>query len=138
MKFHLAIFRQPFLDLVLDGRKTVESRFSRVRGLPFGMVSEGDRVFCKESGGMILGEFSVGKVLTYSSLDRLLLKEIEGKFDEQMCANVEPFFWRNRSSARYATLVFVDTPVRYETPASIRKTDRRSWVILEKEPFTRT
>ena len=43
-KQHLAIFTPPFLDLILEGRKTVEGRFSKVRCAPFGVVQEGDVV----------------------------------------------------------------------------------------------
>jgi len=40
---HLAIFVEPYLSFILDGRKTVESRFSSVRCAPYKRVLPGDR-----------------------------------------------------------------------------------------------
>src|SRR5215210_2794220 len=52
---HLAVFVEPFLDYVLDGSKTVESRFSVNRCAPFGKVSPGDMVLLKRAGGPVVG-----------------------------------------------------------------------------------
>jgi len=52
-KQHLAIFNPPFLELILERRKTIEGRFSKVRCAPFGAVQEGDVVLMKESGGLV-------------------------------------------------------------------------------------
>src|SRR4029077_16030744 len=46
---------QPFLSLVLNGPKTVESRFSRNRCAPFGEVEGGDIILLKEVSGPIRG-----------------------------------------------------------------------------------
>lgn len=45
---HLAILRQPYLDLIADGTKTTESRFNTKRAAPFGKVAVGDLVLLKE------------------------------------------------------------------------------------------
>ena len=39
---HLAILVQPFLDLILKGEKTIETRFTKVKCPPFQKVKEGD------------------------------------------------------------------------------------------------
>ena len=44
---HLAIFVEPYLTYVLDGKKTVESRFSINRSPPYKKVKSGDIVFVK-------------------------------------------------------------------------------------------
>ena len=48
---HLAVFSEPYLSFVLDGVKTVESRFSRVRCAPFQQIRSGDIILVKQSGG---------------------------------------------------------------------------------------
>ena len=59
MKYHLAILTPGWIDLILDGSKTIESRFTKVRCAPFGKVHEGDSVYLKESGGLVKGMFRV-------------------------------------------------------------------------------
>lgn len=41
-RIHLAILTEPYLEWILSGKKTVESRFSIHRVPPFGVVSPGD------------------------------------------------------------------------------------------------
>ena len=88
MKHHLAILTPGWIDLILDGKKTIESRFTKVRCAPFRKVHEGDSVYLKESGGLVKGMFRVAEVETFENLnrsgiqaymsgaDRLLLQDI--------------------------------------------------------------
>src|SRR5437867_4139305 len=52
---HLAVLLEPYLGYVLEGRKTVESRFSAVRCPPYRRVQSGDVVLLKSSGGPVEG-----------------------------------------------------------------------------------
>jgi predicted transcriptional regulator len=128
---HLAIFNPPFLDLILEGKKTIESRFSKVRCAPFGAVSEGDVVFMKESGGLVVGEFTIAQVITFSNLEKVSLKELAKKYSEELCSDIDKNFWKKRENARYATFLHVSKTVRYEKPFSFPKKDRRGWVIIK-------
>jgi DNA-directed RNA polymerase alpha subunit len=48
--FHLAVFIEPFLQYILDGSKTVESRFSSRRSAPYQRVNP-DHVIAHLAGG---------------------------------------------------------------------------------------
>ncbi len=131
-KQHLAIFNPPFLDLILEGRKIVEGRFSKVRCAPFGAVQEGDVVLMKESGGLVKGSFIVAKVESFEHLTQEKLKELEARYGESLCANADPQYWQRRRASRYATLMHVAEPTRFERPFPFPKKDRRGWVVLER------
>ena len=47
MKKHLAIFKGKAGDAILSGKKTIESRFSKVKNPPFGVIGSGDLVYIK-------------------------------------------------------------------------------------------
>src|SRR5262245_51208695 len=68
-RVHLAIFVEPFLDFVLSGKKTVESRFSVNRCPPYEHVSRGDIVLLKRASGPVVGACIVSAVWSYR-LDR--------------------------------------------------------------------
>ena len=68
MKHHLAILSPGWIELILDGSKTIESRFTKVRCAPFRKVHEADSVYLKESGGLVKGMFTVAEVETYENL----------------------------------------------------------------------
>lgn len=125
--FHLAIFQPPFLDYVLEGRKTVESRFSSVLCPPHGRVNKGDLLLLKDSGGPIVGCCIVSKVWFYE-LDPDTVSDLKLSFTEALCAQ-DPDFWTSREKAKYASLMRVKKPTRLD-PIFCDKKDRRGWVML--------
>lgn len=131
-KQHLAIFTPPFLDLILEGKKTLEGRFSKVRCAPFGVVELGDTVLMKEVGGLVKGSFVVAKVESFENLTPERLKELEARYSESLYANVDPEYWHRRRVSKYATLMHVASPTRFEQPFPFPKKDRRGWVVLDK------
>jgi len=68
---HLAILRQPYLDLIVDGTKTLESRFNTKRAAPFGRVAVGDLILLKGSGRPITNYFFASAARSIWPLSRL-------------------------------------------------------------------
>ena len=124
---HLAVFVEPYLRYLLDGRKTVESRFSVNRIAPYQSARVGDIVLLKRTGGPIVGLCRIAAVWFYC-LDPSTWASIKGKFTEALCAQ-DPTFWHQRASASFATLMRV-SDVRAIEPIYHPKRDRRGWVIL--------
>ena len=131
-KYHLAILTSGWIDLILDGSKTIESRFSKVRCAPFGKVHAGDTVYMKKSSGLIEGMFSVATVETFENLTKDQVYEIDAKYCEQIFGS--PYFsahWEKWLASKHATLLHVADPVRFEQPFAFPKRDRRAWVVLD-------
>ena len=128
---HLAILTQPFLDLILDGKKTIESRFTKVRCLPYNRIAAGDIVIMKKSGGLVLGEFTVSKVKTFTDTTPDDISKIAGKYGREIGSDVQDDFWECRQKTKYVTLMYISNPVRYESPYPFPKKDRRGWVLLD-------
>ena len=124
---HLAVFVEPFLEYVLDGSKTVESRFSVNRCAPFGKVSEGDAVLLKRASGPVVGIARVRTVWSYE-LDESSWAVIRNRFAKALRAQ-DPEFWLRRRGASYATLMLMDQVLALE-PVKWEKRDRRGWVVL--------
>lgn len=128
---HLAVMTGHYLDRLLDGTKTIESRFTRHRVAPFGQVHEGDIIFFKPSAGPIT---AVGLAGTVQHLDLgiIPLQQIADKFG-QAIAPADASFWNDRATARFATLVTMLDVVR-TPPLPVSKRDRRGWVVLSQAP----
>ena len=124
---HLAIFVEPFLSYVLDGKKTVESRFSAVRCAPYRRVSVGDVLVLKASGGPVRGLALVDHVWSYE-LDPETWSEVKA-FEDALCAT-DPSFWASREAASYATLMRLSN-VRPISGVLFKKRDRRGWVVVK-------
>lgn len=123
---HVAVFHEPFLTWVLEGKKRVESRFSQKQVAPFGTIAPGDAVLLKRVAGPLVGIFHVNAAWSYR-LDPSTWSFIRKRFSELLCAEDEEF-WVERKHARYATLISIDS-VRRLPEILYPKTDRRGWVV---------
>lgn len=124
---HLAILVEPYLQFILDGRKTVESRFSLHRRAPYRHAHRGDVVLLKRSGGPIVGLCQIAHAWFYQ-LDPKSWKTIKEEFTQALCAQ-DPTFWKEREGASFATLMRLQR-VHSIKPINCAKRDRRGWVVL--------
>jgi hypothetical protein len=124
---HLAVFVEPFLSYVLDGSKTIESRFGITRQAPYRRVRTGDVILLKRVGGPVVGLCRVGQAWFYQ-LDPASWKFIRERFAIAMCAQ-DPGFWKSRESASYATLLQVRDVLPIDA-LSWPKRSRQGWVVV--------
>jgi len=123
---HLAIVLEPYLEFILDGSKSVESRFSRNGCAPFGRVTAGDIVLLKRSSGPVVGLCTVSDVWDYRLTASTLL-EIKDRFGPAICP--QHGFWEDRRDAAFATLMRIEG-ARPLPDLAVPKRDRRGWVVL--------
>ena len=127
---HLAIFKGRGADLILTGKKSIESRFSKRKDPPFGAVSAGDLVYIKPSGKDIIGQFRVKKVIFFDGLDIGDIKGIRKRWGQELA--VDESYWKGKEEARYGTLIFIGDSSQFLTsPVKIPKKDLRGWVVIE-------
>jgi len=126
LKLHLAVCAEPYLYYILDGTKTVESRFSSVKCPPFERVSKGDLIFLKKVSGPIVGLCRVESA-TFYELTPNTFNNIRDEFSQGICP--APGFWEARVNAAFATLITISQVQRIE-PFWVTKRDRRGWVTF--------
>jgi ASC-1-like (ASCH) protein len=126
-QLHLAIFVEPYLTFILEGKKTVESRFSSVRCAPYDKVRAGDVILLKKAGGPVTGVCRANSAWFYE-VDRSNLKEIRREFAEQICP-AESDFWATREDTSFATLISLADAKRLPEFV-VGKRDRRGWVTI--------
>jgi hypothetical protein len=126
---HLAILVNPYLQLLLDGQKTIESRFSVNRRAPYYQVQTGDIVLLKRSGGPISGLSLVVDTMFYQ-LTPGVLRQIRDEFADELGIQ-DPSFWSDRERSSFATLLRL-SHVRTVNPIPFLKRDQRAWIILKQ------
>jgi hypothetical protein len=124
---HLGIFVEPYLSLVLEGRKTIESRFGVQRCAPHGRVKAGDLLLLKASGGPVVGVCRIEETWFFD-LRVTALSSLRERFARPLCAE-DGAFWRERSHATLATLMRL-ADIKPISPIAVAKRDRRGWVTL--------
>ena len=123
---HLAILVEPYLSYILEGKKTIESRFSQNRQTPFERVFAGDILILKRSSGPIAGLCLVSDSWYYR-LKPETWTEIE-KFRHALCMD-DSQFWQDKRKALYGTLMRLSAIERLP-PLQTTKIDPRGWVTL--------
>jgi len=126
VSLHLAVLVEPYLGFLLEGRKTVESRFSVRATPPYGCVNSRDVVLVKKSGGPIVGAFTAASVWYYR-LDPASWDDVRQDFAAGLCA--QDGFWEERAAASFATMMRI-ADVRRLPAVKVPKRDRRGWVVL--------
>jgi len=102
---HLAVLKRHYLDAVIEGRKTVELRLARTRAAPFGKVVPRDTIYLKQSSGPVRAVAAAGRVLSLENLTPAKIRALRREHNHLVLG--APDYWRARSSARYATLIWL-------------------------------
>jgi predicted transcriptional regulator len=113
-KNHVAILagKWGLLGKILDGRKTIESRWYVHRTNPWNNISAGDVVYFKESGKPVEAKADVEKVLFFENLDDEKIKMVIGKYGERIGISLDnsEFY----SGKNYCILVFLKNVKKVE------------------------
>jgi hypothetical protein len=158
---HLAILLDPWFTLLVEGVKTVESRWSNNRCAPHGVLHRGDCVFIKRSGNLVTYCFTAGDVWSLHPMEkprmRMFVEEYEravyrgpvsfgliremfggvagvkppGLFKGNVCVQ-EDERWAQFEAKRWGTLVEVKSLRMFERGVRLDKTDRRGWVAINR------
>jgi hypothetical protein len=124
---HIAVMREPYLSYVLAGRKSIESRFTRVQAPPYGRVRADDVLLLKQVAGPVTALATVVAADFYV-LDPPTFQRLRDRFAAALCAS-DPQFWDERRDARFATLLRLGEVLPI-APLAVDKRDRRGWVVL--------
>ena len=126
-KSHLVILKKPSLAAILDGRKQIESRFTRTRRAFRGRVEAGDRLFLKQSSGPVCAVAEVAAVKEFEELTREKIYELKRDYNDEILGDED--YWQSKAGCRYGMLVWL-TDVGAIEPVWIDKKDWRAWVVL--------
>lgn len=127
-KIHVAIMVEPFLSYILNGEKTIESRFSKKRISPFEKVERKDIIFLKQSGGGIRAVFEAGEVLSFDQLDPQKILDLRKHYNNRICGSEE--FWARKNFSVYATLIEIKELFSLEE-IKVSGKNRQSWITLD-------
>lgn len=138
MSTHIAILNKSWhlTEKLLDGRKTIESRWYKVRTTPWNRIHKGERVYFKNAGENVIACAQVSKVLQFEDLNEAKIREILTEFGKDICLNAPlshaalPDFYLGR---RYCILVFLEK-VTLVTPFSIDKKgfgNAAAWITID-------
>lgn len=125
---HLGIFTEPCLSYMLNGKKTIESRFSKNKIAPYEKITNNDIVLVKKSGGNIVAYFTIKEVLFFNLQD-YAIEDLKEKYNKELC--VSNSFWESKKDSQYATLIKIDKLVNLK-PFPINKKGMQTWIMIKE------
>lgn len=124
---HIAILKQPFLNMILNGEKTIESRWSNNKIAPYQKITSGETILLKETGKDVIASAVAGKVEFYE-LTPLVAEEIRVKYGKEI--GIDKFTnWNEVSQKKYLTLIWL-TNVRSIPPTKVKRSNGAGWLVL--------
>jgi hypothetical protein len=129
---HVAILAPPYDQMVVDGRKRIESRLTSQCRPPFGQISPGDVVYIKRSGGPFVARGEASRVLM---ADRLTPDEVDqlARRYNKWIGGADDYWQAKRKSTRYATLVWLRDVQPTTLGPRYRVQHMRAWYVLDDE-----
>ncbi len=133
MNYHLVILKKPFLDLILTGRKTIESRLYRTKHKWLAQVSAGDKLFLKASSGPVMATATVAAVKHFDNLTARRVAELKQQYNHHIAGDEQ--YWQDKMNSHFGVLLWLKDAQQIP-PMMITKADWRAWVVLTpKEHF---
>jgi hypothetical protein len=109
---HVAIMRKSWglLPKILNGQKTIESRWLMNQSAPWGKVQEGEVVYFKDAGEPITARATVSHVLQFDSLNPERISDILDFYgeDDGISADDMPHYEALFRDKQYCVLVFLE------------------------------
>ncbi len=102
---HVAIIQGAYLDLILSGHKTIESRLTVSRGRAFERVHPGDVIYFKQTSGPFRASARVLRAQHSADLNPRRVADLRREHGSGIAAPAE--YWRGRSKCRFATLIWL-------------------------------
>ena len=124
---HLAILKQPFLNMILSGEKTIETRWSMHKIAPYNKLSIGDEILLKETSKDVIATAKV-KDFKYFELTPKIADEIKQKYGKEI--GVYKFEnWENYRNKKYCTLIWLEN-VEKVKPFKVKRSNGAGWIVI--------
>lgn len=131
MAVHVAILKWPYIGLILDGSKTMESRLTKTARSPYQKIKPGERIFFKASSGPYLATAVADTVAFYDKLTPRKVAALSKHFNKKIRG--QPDYWKAKRDSRYATLITLRGIKPTATGPKIPPSRGKAWFVLDSE-----
>jgi len=111
MQEHMVICKEPYLTMILQGKKKIETRWSQQKRTPFNKVKSGDKLYLKKSGGSVVGDCYVKSVSFFSNMIPTFVEKLIQEWNEFML--IQPDLISKCLLAKYGSFIWIEKIVQY-------------------------
>ena len=129
MTDHVAILFKRYIELILEGRKTIESRLTKTRKRPYRRITPGDRIYLKCSSGPYMAKAVAGDVRFLDGLTPRRVAALRRELNHKICG--DPAYWRLKSPSRYGSLIDLCQVEPTDRGPCLGPSQGMAWFILD-------
>ncbi len=130
MAIHVAILKWPYIRMILDGQKTIESRLTKIARPPYRRIQAGDHIYFKASSGPFMAKAVADKVSFYDSLTPRKINALRRHFNRFVCG--DDSYWQSKCDSRYATLITLRKVTPITKGPNIPPSRGLAWFVLDQ------
>ncbi|HBM45793.1 MAG: hypothetical protein UT05_C0002G0049 [Parcubacteria group bacterium GW2011_GWF2_38_76] len=134
---HVAIMKRSWkhIEKILSGEKNIESRWYSMKCRPWNLIKKGEKIYFKDSGGVIRIKAEVNKVLQFDGLVSKEVQEILNKYGKDIGIQKDQSkeFFERFKNKKYCILVFLNNITEIK-PFDINKTGfgmMSAWITVD-------
>jgi hypothetical protein len=135
LSIHVAILKRPYIEKILLGQKSVESRLSKFAGPPHGQVLPGDRLFFKASAGPFLATAIADTVFDRKDQTAAEIERLAEAWDAAVAGGMA--YWTQRFDRPFVTLIRLKQIEPMDVGPKYTSIHMRAWYVLhdDKSPL---
>ncbi len=135
MAEHVAILKWPYIRLILDGCKTMESRLTKTNQAPYGQIKPGEKIYFKASAGPYMAAALAYQVHFFDRLTPQQVASLRRRYNAIICG--EPDYWRVKRDSRFATLISLRGVRAVASGPRLTASRGLAWFVFEKPDLSR-
>jgi nicotinate-nucleotide pyrophosphorylase (carboxylating) len=132
MAQHVAILYKHYIELILAGRKTVESRLTKGALVPHRAVEPGDRIWFKVSSGPFMATAIAGDVRFHDGLTPAKVAKLKREHNAAVCG--DDAYWQRKGDARFATFIELRDVEAIDAGPLFEPSRGPAWFVIDKQP----
>lgn len=135
---HVAIMNKSWnlIPKILSGDKRIESRWYKAKFPPWNKISINDKVYFKNSGGLVIAEAEVEEIMQFENYTEVQLEKIIDKYHgiggiNFVSSKEDIFNWAKQR--KHCILIFLKNPKKV-TPFQINKSgfgNACAWICVD-------
>lgn len=130
LMIHVAILMKPYLDLILSGRKTIESRLTKTNRPPYDSIEVGERIYFKQSSGPFRATAIAEQVLCLDRVTPQRVMELQHTYNDAICGTDD--FWEWKRDSRFVTLIWLREVESVEIGPGVAPQRGIAWLGLDE------
>lgn len=128
---HIAILKPSYIQAILSGAKTIESRLTKTAQPPYDKVKTGERLYLKASGGPFMATAIAGEVSSFEADSPCMVDRLYEQYGEQIRGDAD--YWQAKRDCRYITLIELTEVKPIEIGPPYKPAHMKAWYVLNED-----